>query len=141
LPSGSCPSVGIAGLTLGGGQGVLTRQFGLTCDRLLSTQVVTADAVLRRASREFEPELFWALRGGGGGNFGVVTSFTFDTVPAPELTVFSLPFPAGSAAEVLGAWRQWQPDAPDELWSNCGVSAAAHPPAGSVAASSARRKR
>src|SRR6185312_14675612 len=101
LPAGTCPSVGIAGLTLGGGIGVLSRKYGLTCDRLVSARVVTADGALRTVSSSAEPELFWALRGGGGGNFGIVTSFSFDTVPAPQLTVFELGFPAGSAPEVL----------------------------------------
>jgi FAD/FMN-containing dehydrogenase len=134
LPAGSCPTVGIAGLALGGGVGVLARKLGLTCDRLLSAQVVTADAGLRTASPDSEPELFWALRGGGGGNLGIVTSFAFSTVPAPELTVFSLRFPAGLGlvAGVLAAWQAWVPAAPDELWSNCIVSAGS-PPACRVA--------
>jgi len=129
LPAGSCPTVGIAGLTLGGGVGVLARKLGLTCDRLVSAQVVTADAALRTASAGAEPDLFWALRGGGGGNLGIVTSFTFDTAPAPDLVVFSLHFPAGvgAAAGVLAAWQAWVPAAPDELWSNC-VVAAGRPP-------------
>jgi FAD/FMN-containing dehydrogenase len=122
LPAGSCPTVGIAGLTLGGGIGVLARKYGLTCDHLLSAQIVTADGKLRTASADSEPELFWALRGGGGGNFGVVTSFTFSTEPAPSLTVFSLHFPAGSAGDVLGAWQQWIPGAPPELWANLVIS-------------------
>ncbi|HEV8555217.1 MAG TPA: FAD-binding oxidoreductase [Actinophytocola sp.] len=127
LPGGSCPSVGIAGLTLGGGIGVLMRKFGLTCDRLVSARIVTADGTLRTASAESEPDLFWALRGGGGGNLGIVTSFTFATEPAPDLTVFSLHFPAGATSNVLGAWQQWIAAAPDELWSNCVISAGRPP--------------
>ncbi|MBB4946058.1 FAD/FMN-containing dehydrogenase [Kitasatospora gansuensis] len=127
LPAGSCPTVGVSGLTLGGGFGVLTRKYGLTCDRLVSAQVVTADSRLLTASESSEPDLYWALRGGGGGNFGVVTEFTFSTEPAPELTVFSLRFPAGSVPSVAGAWQQWVADAPSELWSNCVVSGAASP--------------
>jgi FAD/FMN-containing dehydrogenase len=122
LPAGSCPTVGIAGLTLGGGIGVIARKFGLTIDKLVSARVVTADAELRTVSADAEPELFWALRGGGGGNFGIVTSFTFGTDPAPGLTVFSLGFPAGSVPNVFGAWQDWIAGAPDELWSNCVVS-------------------
>ncbi|MBA2471619.1 MAG: FAD-binding dehydrogenase [Pseudonocardiales bacterium] len=121
LPAGSCPSVGIAGLTLGGGIGVLSRKYGLTCDRLLSATVVTADGTARTVSASAEPDLFWALRGGGGGNFGIVTSFTFDTVPAPQLTVFQLDFPAGSVPDVLGGWQQWIINMPDELWSKCNI--------------------
>ncbi|HEV2781092.1 MAG TPA: FAD-binding oxidoreductase [Actinophytocola sp.] len=127
LPAGSCPTVGIAGLTLGGGIGVLARKFGLTCDRLRSARVVTADATLRTAAADSEPDLFWALRGGGGGNLGIVTSFTFTTEPAPDLTVFALRFPPGAAADVLGAWQRWITDAPDELWSMCAVSAGRPP--------------
>ncbi|MCR6490284.1 FAD-dependent oxidoreductase [Amycolatopsis sp. OK19-0408] len=122
LPAGSCPTVGIAGLTLGGGIGVLSRKYGLTCDHLSSAQVVTADGKLLTASASSEPDLFWGLRGGGGGNFGIVTEFTFDTDPAPNLTVFSLHFPAGSAADVLGAWQQWITAMPPELWANIVVS-------------------
>jgi FAD/FMN-containing dehydrogenase len=129
LPTGSCPSVGIAGLTLGGGIGVLSRAFGLTCDHLVSAQVVTAGGELRTASAEEEPDLFWALRGGGGGNFGIVTSFTFATEPAPPaLTVFSLRFDAG-AADVLGAWQDWMRGAPNELWSDCVIQAGSPPTA------------
>ncbi len=123
LPAGSCPSVGIAGLTLGGGIGVLARKFGLTCDHVRTATVATVDGGLRAASEHSEPELFWALRGGGGGNFGVVTSFEFATVAAPpRLTVFSLAFPTGSAAAVFDAWQHWLPETPDELWSNCAIS-------------------
>jgi FAD/FMN-containing dehydrogenase len=125
LPAGSCPSVGVAGLTLGGGIGVLARKYGLTCDRLVGATVVTSDGQARTVSASAEPDLFWALRGGGGGNFGIVTSFTFDTVPAPELTVFQLAFPAGSVADAFAAWQPWLRAAPDELWTNFNVTGAA----------------
>lgn len=127
LPTGTCPSVGVAGLTLGGGIGVLSRKYGLTCDHLVSATVVTADGRLLTASAQQEPDLFWALRGGGGGNFGIVTEFVFGTVPAPEVTVFSLSYPAGAAADVLGAWQSWIAQAPDELWSNVVVRGGAQP--------------
>ncbi|MDQ3762370.1 MAG: FAD-binding oxidoreductase [Actinomycetota bacterium] len=127
LPAGSCPSVGIAGLTLGGGIGVLSRKYGLTCDRLVSATVVTADTTSRTVSASAEPDLFWALRGGGGGNFGIVSSLTFDTVPAPELTVFQLNFPAGSAPDVLGSWQQWIISMPDDLCSNCNITGGSPP--------------
>ncbi|GAA3433527.1 hypothetical protein BJ998_004520 [Kutzneria kofuensis] len=122
LPAGSCPTVGIGGLTLGGGVGVLTTKFGLTCDKLVSAQIVTGDGKLRTVSASQEPDLFWALRGGGGGNFGIVTSFTFRTEEAPQLTVFQLQFPGGSVADVLGGWQQFIATAPDELWTTMGVS-------------------
>jgi FAD binding domain-containing protein/berberine-like enzyme len=127
LPAGSCPTVGIAGLTLGGGIGVLARKYGLTCDSLTSAQVVKADGSLVTASADEEADLFWALRGGGGGNLGIVTSFTFETPEAPELTVFALEYDAGAAADVVGAWQSWLADLPPELWSNCVVSGGATP--------------
>ena len=127
LPGGSCPTVGIAGLTLGGGVGVLTRQLGLTIDHLVSAAAVTPDGVQRTASAGSEPDLFWALRGGGGGNGAVVTSFTFSTVPAPTLAVSSTSYPAGSAGAVLGGWLAWIRQAPASIWSNCIVSAGSPP--------------
>ncbi|GAB7188454.1 FAD/FMN-containing lactate dehydrogenase/glycolate oxidase [Kitasatospora sp. Ki12] len=127
LPGGSCPTVGISGLTLGGGIGVLARAYGLTCDRLASAELVTADSRALTASPTEEPGLYWALRGGGGGNFGVVTRFAFATAPAPGLTVFVLAFPAGSVTQVLGAWQQWVAGAPYELWASCQVSGGSPP--------------
>lgn len=119
LPAGSCPTVGIAGLTLGGGIGVLGRKFGLTCDNLLAAQVVLADGRILTCDGNQEPDLFWALRGGGGRNFGVVTSFTFQTYRVASLSLFTLDWPWSSAANVVNAWQNWAPQAPDELWSNC----------------------
>ncbi|SER86196.1 FAD-binding oxidoreductase [Lentzea albida] len=127
LPTGTCPSVGVAGLTLGGGIGVLSRKYGLTCDHLVSAAVVTADGKLLTGSAEQEPDLFWALRGGGGGNFGIVTEFVFSTAPAPEVAVFSLSYPAGAAADALGAWQRWIAGAPNEMWSNVVVRGGAQP--------------
>jgi len=121
LPAGSCPSVGIAGQTLGGGIGVLGRKFGLTSDNLLAAQVVVADGRVLTCDANHDPDLFWALRGGGGGNFGVVTSLTFQAHPVTSLSLFSLSWPwtASNAADVVEAWQAWAPQAPDELWSNC----------------------
>jgi FAD/FMN-containing dehydrogenase len=131
VPGGSCPTVGIAGLTLGGGVGVTARAYGLTCDNLESVQIVTANgAVLTAtASAQEHSDLLWACQGGGGGNFGVVTSFTFRTRPAPEPVLFSLAWPWSKAARVVEAWQSWAPNAPDELWSNLHLAAA---PGGSV---------
>ncbi len=125
LPAGSCPSVGIAGLTLGGGIGVLGRKYGLTCDNLESVRFVGADGKLRVVSEETAPDLLWALRGGGGGNFGIVTSFTFRTAAARTLTNFGLTFPPAVLADLVAAWQDWQPAMPDELWSGMGLGPAA----------------
>jgi FAD/FMN-containing dehydrogenase len=119
LPAGSCATVGIAGLALGGGVGVLGRKFGLTCDNLLSAQVVLADGRMILCDANHDADLFWALRGGGGGNFGVVTSFTFRVHPVAAISLFTFGWPWSSAAEVVAAWQAWAPSAPDELWSNC----------------------
>jgi FAD/FMN-containing dehydrogenase len=125
VPGGSCPTVGIAGLTLGGGIGVTARAYGLTCDNLESVQIVTANgAVLTATAAPAQHgDLFWACQGGGGGNFGVVTSFTFRTVPAPSPVLFFLSWPWSQAARVIAAWQSWAPHAPDALWSNLHLSA------------------
>ena len=120
LPGGSCPTVGIAGLALGGGIGVFSRAYGLTCDQTMSVEIVTADGVVRRCGPEQNEDLYWACRGGGGGNFGIATSFAFQTHPIPAaITLFTLEWPWGAAASVLDAWLRWIPSAPDELWANC----------------------
>ena len=117
LSAGTCPTVGIAGLTLGGGIGVLGRKCGLASDQLVAVTIVTADGVLRTVSDTHE--LFWALRGAGGGNFGVVTSFTFRTTPAEPLTVWSLDYNPDTQPAMLHAWQEWQADVPEEMWSQC----------------------
>jgi FAD/FMN-containing dehydrogenase len=119
LPGGSCPTVGIAGLALGGGIGVFARKFGLTTDNIRSATIVTADARVLDVDASTNADLWWASRGGGGGNFGVVTSFEFDVHPMPEVTLFTLQYPWSAASTMLSAWAQWIAAAPDELWSNC----------------------
>jgi FAD/FMN-containing dehydrogenase len=123
VPGGSCPNVGIAGLTLGGGVGVVSRAYGLTCDNLESVQIVTADGTIRTCDSSRNSDLFWASRGGGGGNFGVATSFTFRTHRAADLVLFFLSWPWPVADRVIAAWQSWAPGAPDELWSNLHLSA------------------
>jgi FAD/FMN-containing dehydrogenase len=115
IAAGSCPSVGIAGLTLGGGLGFLGRRYGLTSDQLVGAQVVLADGRVVECDEEREPDLFWALRGAGGGQLGIVTSFRFRTVPADDLTCFKLAWPHRQAASAVELWQDWAPDAPDEL--------------------------
>jgi FAD/FMN-containing dehydrogenase len=115
VPSGSCPTVGIAGLTLGGGLGILGRRYGLTADHLLAAQVVVADGRILDCDDHHHPELFWGLRGGGAGQFGVVTSLVFRLRPAPPATNFRLTWPPRHAAAVIAAWQGWAPTAPEEL--------------------------
>ena len=119
LTAGTCPTLGIAGVALGGGVGVLGRKLGLTCDNLLAAQIALADGRVLTCDAQHDPDLFWALRGGGGGNFGVVTSFTFRVYPVDSLALCTLDWPWSAAADVLDAWQTWAPQAPDELWSNC----------------------
>jgi FAD/FMN-containing dehydrogenase len=124
VPGGSCATVGIAGLTLGGGVGVLSRAFGLTSDNLESLRIVTADGVIRTASASSNPSLYWASRGGGGGNFGIAVSFTFRTRRLGSVVLFFLQWPWSAAARVMAGWQNWAPYQPDALWSNLHMSAA-----------------
>jgi FAD/FMN-containing dehydrogenase len=117
IPSGSCPTIGIAGITQGGGIGVVDRAYGLTCDSLVSAQVVLADGTVVTADANTHADLFWALRGGGGGNFGIVTSMTFNTFATSDLTSFSAQFDWTDAAKVLAAWTAWPQTLPDTAWS------------------------
>ena len=93
--SGGCPTVGIAGLTLGGGEGRLMEKYGTACDNLLSAQVVTVDGRRLKASHDSNPDLFWAIRG-GGGNFGVVTTLEYQLHPVGEVVSGGLPYPPGT---------------------------------------------
>jgi FAD/FMN-containing dehydrogenase len=124
IPAGCGPSVGIAGLTLGGGLGILGRTHGLTCDHLLGAQVVLANGRVVDCDEHHDEELFWALRGAGGGQFGVVTSLIFRTLPAPAATVFQLTWPPAAAAAVVQAWQAWAPEGPDELDATLRLTAA-----------------
>src|SRR4051812_3402967 len=112
---GRVPGTGVAGLTLGSGSGWIERKYGFTCDSLLSAEVVLADGRVVPASEESPPDLFWGLRG-GGGNFGIVTSFRFRAHPIPPVMYGGmLMFPHERAAEVVGAYRDFMADAPDEV--------------------------
>ncbi|WP_410791440.1 FAD-binding oxidoreductase [Kribbella sp. C-35] len=123
IPAGCGPTVGIAGLTLGGGLGLLGRRYGLTCDRLVAATVVLADGTVVTCDAEQEADLFWALRGAGGCQFGVLTSLVFAAVPSPTATRFKLTWPRSHAAEVIAAWQSWAPDAPDDLTASLTVNA------------------
>jgi FAD/FMN-containing dehydrogenase len=107
--AGGCgPTVGIAGLALGGGIGILGRRHGLTCDQVVGAEVVLVDGRIVAA----DDDLLWALRGSGGGQFAVVTSLTLRTVPAPPSICFHARRPHEEAADLIAAWQVWAPDAP-----------------------------
>jgi FAD/FMN-containing dehydrogenase len=113
---GSTPDVSIPGYTLGGGMGWYARKHGLACNSVRAIEIVTADGALRRVDAEHEPDLFWALRG-GGGNFGVVTALEFDLFRASRVYAGCLFFPFEQAAELLHTWRELTYFAPEELTS------------------------
>jgi hypothetical protein len=112
--SGGCPTVGIAGLTLGGGEGRLMEKYGAACDNLLSAQVVTVDGRQIETSQRSNPDLFWAIRG-GGGNFGVVTALEYQLHPVGEVVSGTLTYPAGRIPELLQAFVKFLAGAPDEM--------------------------
>jgi FAD/FMN-containing dehydrogenase len=120
---GLVSSTGLGGLTLGGGIGHLARKHGLSCDNLISAELVTAGQIVRAAAHE-NSELFWALRG-GGGNFGVVTSLELAVHPVgPTVLGGSIFYPGDEAAQVISGWREAMSDAPDELASLINLTAA-----------------
>jgi FAD/FMN-containing dehydrogenase len=129
IPAGCGPRVGVAGLTLGGGLGILGRNHGLLCDALTGARVVLADGRVVDCDAEREPDLFWALRGAGAAGFGVVTELRFATVPTPDATRFQVAWPPGAAAAVAEAWQRWSPDAPDPLAASLLVTAPPDPDA------------
>jgi FAD/FMN-containing dehydrogenase len=130
IGAGSCATVGIGGLTLGGGLGVLVRSFGLTCDQLVGATLFTADGRAHEVSARDEPDLFWACRGGGGGTLGVVTSLTFRTRPAPDVLMWQVVLPWSAAADVVAAWQRWAPAADRRLWSSLKLLAGSLHPGG-----------
>lgn len=118
VPSGSCESVGFAGIALGGGFGYRQRSLGLTCDRVRAIRVVRADGTAVTASPESEPDLFWAMRGGGGGSFGIATGFEIEAAPLETVHVVGWRWPASSADDALARMHALLGDgavAPDTL--------------------------
>ena len=96
MPAGSCPTVGFGGLALGGGYGLAARAFGLTADNVIALVVVTPDGRLRRVDARHDEDLFWALRGGGGGNFGIVTRFELRVHRVARAAHFRGTFPSAA---------------------------------------------
>jgi FAD/FMN-containing dehydrogenase len=117
IPTGICPTVGAAGHALGGGLGAQSRHAGLLSDALTSATVVLPGGQAVTASGAENPDLFWALRGGGGGNFGVTTSLTFSTFPVSDVDVVNLHYPPESFAQVLVGWQTWLRTADRNSWA------------------------
>jgi FAD/FMN-containing dehydrogenase len=115
IAAGCGPTVGIAGLVLGGGLGILGRTHGLTSDQLVAARVVLADGRVVECDEQRDADLFWALRGAGGCRFGVVVELALRTVPAPATTTLHLRWPLADGLAVVDAWQGWAPDAPAEL--------------------------
>jgi FAD/FMN-containing dehydrogenase len=115
VPTGIISTTGVAGLTLGGGHGYLTRKYGLTIDNLLEADVVLADGSLVKASEQENEDLFWAIRG-GGGNFGVVTSFLFRGNPVSTVYAGPMLWELDRAEEILRWYREFSPQAPEDMY-------------------------
>jgi FAD/FMN-containing dehydrogenase len=129
IPAGSCPTVGIAGLALGGGVGFASRKLGTTADNVLGVRIVTADGRFLKCDSRRHPDLYWACRGGGGGNFGIVTSFRFRIHPVGTASWFVVTWPWESVEEAVAAWQGFAPHAPDGFFSVCRLSTSVPQPA------------
>jgi hypothetical protein len=126
-PTGSAGSIGYAGLATGGGNGPLNGRFGLAADQLLGARLVTADGTVVETSATEVPDLFWAIRG-GGGNFGVVVELTVRLHPAPPLVSGVVAYPAAAARDVVAGWSEVMASAPDELSGGTGLQPAPQGP-------------
>ncbi|OZB95529.1 FAD-binding oxidoreductase [Paenibacillus sp. XY044] len=127
LPGGTAPDVGIAGLTLGGGIGLLSRKYGLTCDNLKQVKMVVASG--RRGAKtivvneQTHSDLLWASRGGGGGNFGIAAEYTFRVRPIQNVSIYSITWKWRDLEKVLPAWQRWAPAVTNRLTSTIEVAA------------------
>jgi FAD/FMN-containing dehydrogenase len=119
IPAGTCPSVGIGGHVLGGGFGLASRAWGLASDNVVSIQIVTADGKVRVVDARRHPDLFWACRGGGGGNFGIATRFVFRTHRVADGAYFVATWPWAQAEQVVASFLGWAPRQPDALGALC----------------------
>ncbi|MDN4089355.1 FAD-binding oxidoreductase [Paenibacillus polymyxa] len=127
IPAGTAPDVGVAGLTLGGGIGLLSRKYGLTCDNLKQVKMVVASgrygAKTIVANSKKHSDLLWASRGGGGGNFGIATEFTFRVRPISKVSIYSITWKWSDLEKVLPAWQRWGPSVTNRLTSTIEVAA------------------
>lgn len=118
VPTGTCPTVGAAGLTLGGGLGTESRLYGLTADALTGGTLVSPSGHIHKPGPKNDADLLWGLRGGGGGNFGIVTSLTYKTMPALPGTIFRLVWSPGDSHRVLMGWQERLAHLPRHSWAN-----------------------
>jgi len=127
LPAGTAPDVGVGGLTLGGGIGLLSRKFGLTCDNLKQVKMVVASgrfgAKTIIANKKQHSDLLWASRGGGGGNFGIATSYTFRVRPISKVSIYSITWKWRDLEQVFPTWQRWAPSVTNRLTSTIEVAA------------------
>ena len=118
LPTGTCQNVGIAGLSMGAGIGFLERKYGLTLDSMLSATILLANGDIIKVDDKCYPDMFWAIRGGGGGSLGIVTDFEFKVYKLSSVLLFELWCPFKNFIEVFGTWQKWAPFQVDNLASN-----------------------
>lgn len=109
IPTGTCVTNGLAGLTLGGGIGFSLREYGLTMDQIINMKVILANGNIIDANKKMNSDLFWALRGAGGGNFGIVTDFTFNFIVTNWLTIFTIYYNFNDTKKIFKIWQEWAP--------------------------------
>jgi hypothetical protein len=134
ISAGRCPTVAVGGLVLGGGIGFSSRKLGLTCDHLVEAEMITASGKTLRCSDRKNTDLFWALRGGGGGNFGICTSFTFETKPVGDVALYDIEWHWKDAPKVFAAFQQVMAGAPNEFSARIGAGRAGRLAGGGAAA-------
>jgi len=119
IPTGTCPRVGVAGLSLGGGIGMLSRTYGLTCDSVLSITLLNAEGKVIEVTKDSYPDLFWALRGAGNGSFGIVLGFTFRMHHIPKVTYYELTWDWNptTVPQIIKTWQKWIQTLPDTITS------------------------
>jgi len=128
IPAGSCFPVGVSGHTLGGGFGLLSRPLGLACDNVESIEMVDSFGQIRQCNDQENQDLFWALRGGGNGNFGIVTKFKFRTTDLDHVTTFSITWNESldSSIKIIAAWQDWLTDLSKQITGTLHIDRAAH---------------
>src|SRR5262249_35579776 len=122
IPAGSCASVALGGLALGGGIGLASRKLGTTSDNVQSLRIVIADGRVLTCDAEHNADLFWACRGGGGRNFGTVTAFRLRPAPVSTAAYFFATWPWSAGPTIVPAWQRWAPNATDDLMTLCRLS-------------------